>query len=246
MTGNRIRCRNERRSRQRIPVRLSAWLSVISYNIAASDHIHDDYDGGSSCACSEPRLRVHLLEDCDGTMRRKRGAGAYLQTLVGEGEHANPQVLEPLTLPVAFGLGFNCKSRRLQPRPPRAEPLPEGLDCKFLPDFVSHAAASMPPHSWQALRQCISNQPSGSIALTVGTVCAGSEIYLAALPVLEKELPQRLHRHIRFDHRWSCELGPRKRQRVMDNSAPPKLFADLAVSCRPLSRLRVRCLGACR
>ena len=63
---------------------------------------------------------------------------------LGEGEHANPQVLEPLTLPVAFGLGFNCKSRRLQPRPPRAEPLPEGLGCKFLPDFVSHAAASMP------------------------------------------------------------------------------------------------------
>ena len=82
--------------------------------------------------------------------------------------------------------------------------------------------------SWEALRRYASKQPSGPITITMGTACAGSEFYLAAFPFFGKrELSKRLHRHFRFDHRWSCELDPMKRQWIMDNFAPPKLFADL-------------------
>ena len=121
-------------------------------------------------------------------MRRKRGraagAGAYSQILAGQGGDASPQALEPLTPPVA--VGPSCKSQRLRPRPPRTEPLPEGLDNKLMPDFVALAAASIPPDSWQALRRRVSKQPSAPITITVGTACAGSEFYLAALPYSEK------------------------------------------------------------
>ena len=97
----------------------------------------------------------------------------------------------------------------------------------MLPEFVAQAAASLPSHTWRAICQHVSRQPSGPITINVGTACSGSEFYLTALPHLEEELSKRLHRRIRFDHRWSCELDPQKRQWIVDNFAPQKLFADL-------------------
>ena len=50
---------------------------------------------------------------------------------------------------------------------------------------------------------------------------------MTSLPWLEKEISRRLGRTVRFDHRWSCEYDPKKRQWIMDNFAPKKLFGDI-------------------
>ena len=145
--------------------------------------------------------------------------------MAGDGGEESPRALEPLSPPVAFGLCSHGK--RLQPRPPRTAPLAPELRRQLLPGFVAQAAASLPPHVWQAICRHVNIQPSGPITITMGTACSGSEFYLTALPFLEQEISQRLQRLVRFDHRWSCEIDPRKRQWIMDNFAPPKLFADL-------------------
>ena len=105
--------------------------------------------------------------------------------------------------------------------------MPQGVGRALLPEFVAQAAASLPNHTWRAICQHVSRHTSGPITIRVGTACSGSEFYLTALPHLEEELSKRLHRRIRFDHRWSCELDPQKRQWFVDNFAPQKLFADL-------------------
>ena len=118
-------------------------------------------------------------------------------------------------------------SERLQARPPRTEPLPDGIGQQWLPDYISQAAASLPCQVWQAICRNVAKQPSGPVTLTLGTACSGSELYLTALPHLEREISSRLGRSFRFEHRWSCEIDPTKRQWIVDNFAPPKLFGDI-------------------
>ena len=138
----------------------------------------------------------------------------------GEGDFEAPK---PLTPPRVV----RPDKWRLQARPSRSEPLPDGLENRALPAFVAQAAASLPQEVWQAICRHVSKQPSGPITLTVGTACSGSEFYLTALPHIAEEVSRRLGRDFRFDHRWSCEFDPRKRQWIMDNFAPKKLFGDI-------------------
>jgi hypothetical protein len=117
--------------------------------------------------------------------------------------------------------------KRLQARLARTEPLPGKLDCKLLPAFVARSAASLPKEAWQAIARHVAMQPSGPITITVGTACSGSEFYLTCLPYVAEEISKRLRRPLRFTHCWSCEFDPAKRQWIMDNFAPPKLFGDI-------------------
>ena len=153
---------------------------------------------------------MSILPCCDDVqMKRGRasGCGAYSRTLAGEGGDTSSPAVQSLTPRVVCGPRRKCP--RLHPRPPRTEPLPQGVGRALLPEFVAQAAASLPSHTWRAICQHVSRQPSGPITISVGTACSGSEFYLTALPHLEEELSKRLHRRIRFDHRWSCELDPR-------------------------------------
>ena len=145
--------------------------------------------------------------------------GAYAEALAGDAGL-------PLA-PLAPQRASAIDSQRLQAKPHRTERLPEGLEGKLLPAFVQRAAASLPHHAWAAIGRHVAKQPSGPVTFKVGTACSGSEFYLTALPLLEKEISQRLGRDVRFDHRWSCEIEPRKRQWIMDNFAPKKLFSDI-------------------
>ena len=149
------------------------------------------------------------------------GAGAYAASLVGG--DACPQPLAPL-VPLR-ALADN--GQRLRARTPRTECLPPELGRQHLPKFVTRAAASLPRHVWQAICRHVDRQASGPIVLKVGTACSGSEFYLTALPEMEREISQRLRRRIKFKHMWSCEFVPDKRQWIMDNFAPPKLFGDI-------------------
>ena len=162
--------------------------------------------------------------------KRKRscGAGAYMRMLAGAKGNVATKASKTRCPPSSSARSGSVRMQ-LRTRPPRSEPLPDGLDRNFLPDFVARAAASVPRHAWHAIAKHLSKKGKGPITITLGTACSGSEIYLTALPFLEKELSQRLGRDIRFVHKWSCELDPQKRQWIIDNFSPMKLFADVRV-----------------
>ena len=150
------------------------------------------------------------------------GPGAFARLLAGE-DGLGQTCLPPLA-PTRQAGGGGC---RQVARPVRTEPLPPGLARQMLPDFVARAAASVPRRSWEALGRNLGGQASAPVRITFGTACSGSEFYLTGLPLLAGEMSQRLGRDVRFEHLWSCELDPAKRQWIMDNFAPPKLFGDI-------------------
>ena len=145
-----------------------------------------------------------------------------MQALAGTGG-VSQEMPPPLAPARAAGPG----RERLTARPRRTEPLPDGLCGALLPAFVARAAASVPAHAWAAICQHVAAPGAGPVTYTFGTACSGSEFYLTAMPLLAAEVSARLGREVRFVHRWSCELDPRKRQWIVDNFAPPKLFADV-------------------
>ena len=179
--------------------------------------------------CRGPRTSANASAPHSASAARSAsGPGAYARTLAGEdpedGE-ATPDSATMLSPPLA--MRRQADRRRVLPGAPRADPLPGNLQAQHLPRYVARAAASVPEHLWQAILRNVAKSPSGPITMTVGTACSGSELYLTALPALQSEISRRLGREFRFDHRWSCEISPRKRQWIMDNFSPPKLFADL-------------------
>ena len=152
------------------------------------------------------------------------GLGLYAQALAGNGGNGEGPRPPALTPPRAKGPDRN----HLKGKAPRTEALAEELEQKFLPAFVAKAAASLPRHYWRALGRHLKKWPGGEvITLTIGTACSGSEFYLTALPLIAQELSKRIGRQVQFDHRWSCELEPQKRQWIMDNFSPKKLFDDI-------------------
>ena len=159
------------------------------------------------------------------------GAGAYSRMLAGgvdlDAALVRPQPLAPPRTPP-------IGRAQVVPRPAREETLPDGLDRKFLPVFVSRAASALPRALWETICRNIGGhaldvvgQASAPVRITIGTACSGSEFYLTALPLLAKEIGARLRRPVLFDHRWSCEIDANKRQWIVDNFAPPRLFADV-------------------
>ena len=176
---------------------------------------------------------------------RASGGGAYSRTLAGEGGDTSSPAVQSLTPRVACGPRRKCP--RLHPRPPRTEPLPQGVGRALLPEFVAQAAASLPSHTWRAICQHVSRHTSGPITIRVGTACSGSDFYLTALPHLEEELSKRLHRRIRFDHRWSCELDPPEAPVDCGQLCPKEVVRGLdTVGGRSLPRLFVRHVGGGR
>lgn len=154
------------------------------------------------------------------------GAGAYARALAGE--EALSESSAPLA-PLAPARQGHHDRLRLQARSPRREDLPDGLGNKALPNFVARAAASLSEAVWRRIGKNVTKPPSGLLVLTIGTACSGSEFYLTALPAIAGEISRRLGFDLRFDHRWSCEYDARKRQWIMDNFAPRKLFGDITL-----------------
>ena len=162
-----------------------------------------------------------------GKRKRQRsgapaGPGAYARRLAD----ATGLGLEPPP-PLAPLRAAAPGRARLTARPRPAEPLPDSLRGAFLPAFVARAAASLPARVWAAICSHVDAPAEGPVTLTFGTACSGSEFYLTAMPLVAAEISARLRREVRFVHLWSCELDPQKRQWIVDNFAPPKLFGDI-------------------
>ena len=174
-----------------------------------------------------------LADSTSGGRKRRRsgaptgvgaetGAGAYAKQLAGP-SGLGLELPPSLAPPRAAAQG----RARLTARPHRAEPLPDGLRGALLPAFVARASASLPAPVWAAICRHMDAPAEGPVVLTFGTACSGSEFYLTAMPLVAAEISERLRREVRFVHLWACELDPQKRQWIVDNFAPPKLFADV-------------------
>ena len=160
-----------------------------------------------------PIRRASATSGATGT-----GFGLYASALAGSSDMSPPPSLTP---PRAA----THDRQHLRSRAPRTEALAGELEHKFLPAFVARAAASLPQCAWQKIGKNV--RRGGTITLRIGTACSGSEFYLTALPLIAEELSTRFACDFRFDHCWSCELDPHKRQWIMDNFSPKKLFADI-------------------
>lgn len=101
----------------------------------------------------------------------------------------------------------------------RAEASGERL---LLRDFVRDAVGSLHASVVDRIR---SNVPvvDGQHTVTFGTACSGSELYVTALPWVERFLGKALGKPVRFVHKWSCEVEAAKRAWIVDNFAPPKV-----------------------
>ncbi len=104
--------------------------------------------------------------------------------------------------------------------------LPGDLQGRLLPLFVQRATDSLDDATLEAMRYNLRRR-SGVVNITIGTACSGSEVYLAALPWLEKALGRVIGRPIRFVHKWSCEADMAKRRWIEDNFRPRRVFTDI-------------------
>ena len=65
------------------------------------------------------------------------------------------------------------------------------------------------------------------LVIRVGTVCSGSELYMAVFRHLEVELLARYDLRVIFKHEWSCEIKAEKRQWIHENFSPAMIFGDV-------------------
>ena len=149
------------------------------------------------------------------TKKRPSAARTFLsQALTSD----RPEPLVPL---MASCLGD--APHKMRPRPARHGDLPPDVQHRRLPRFVRGSVEALTDNMLQAIAQGLPEDGK----LTFGTACSGSEFYLTSLPLVASCLSEKLGRPITFVHKWSCEIDPAKRQWILDNFAPPKLFADV-------------------
>ena len=74
---------------------------------------------------------------------------------------------------------------------------------------------------------------SRSLAVRVGSLCSGSEMYLTAFPHLSAAVQEHTGLHVTFTHSWSCELVRKKREWIWLNFKPPLVFTDATDLCHP-------------
>ena len=149
------------------------------------------------------------------TKKRPSAARTFLsQALTSD----RPEPLVPL-----MASSHGDTSQKMRPRPARHGDLPPDVQHRRLPRFVRGSVEALTDNMLQAIAQGLPEDGK----LTFGTACSGSEFYLTSLPLVASCLSEKLGRPITFVHKWSCEIDPAKRQWILDNFAPPKLFADV-------------------
>ena len=146
-------------------------------------------------------------------------SGSYIRSFC---EESQP---EPLLGPRSSN-HKHAKKRRLRGKTCTQPDIPSSFRQRLLPAFVQCAVSSLNAAARRALRSSFPIGPE-PVVLTVGTACSGSELYLTALPLLQRELGRLLGKGVRFVHMWSCEKHPAKRAWIVDNFHPPKLFGDI-------------------
>ena len=119
----------------------------------------------------------------------------------------------------------------MQRKTPEGRPLSEAmLSRRLLPAFVQDAVGSLEQSMIDRLTHNILSPsvPAGTATvITIGTMCSGSEMYLASLPHLEQMLSKATGNQVVFKHLWSCEFNRAKREWIYDNFHPPKFLCDV-------------------
>lgn len=92
-----------------------------------------------------------------------------------------------------------------------------------LDEFIELAVRSLDAEMLAAINRSI----PGDGRIVFGTACSGSEMYLVALPALALHLGRALGRPVRFTHAWSCEVVKAKREWIVDQFRPAKVFCNI-------------------
>ena len=66
----------------------------------------------------------------------------------------------------------------------------------------------------------------GMSALTLGTACSGSDVVAPTLTLIAAFWHQQFALPIDFDHRFSCEVVPEKREWIQAHFTVPHIFPD--------------------
>ena len=67
----------------------------------------------------------------------------------------------------------------------------------------------------------------GTITITFGTACSGSEHWLSGLRHLSYAIKEHFGLHVNFRHMWAFEVVQRKRDFIMGNWSPECIFGDV-------------------
>ena len=135
---------------------------------------------------------------------------------------AHPGIKAAMLLPV-------CKEHKARsqmaacPRPLH----PELAQRRWLPSFASSMASALGGAAIQRLAMGLGLEANTTRVITVGTVCSGSELYMLSLEPVATILSALTGCIVSFQHKWSCEKNPRKRDWIRDNFRVEHLFGDL-------------------
>jgi hypothetical protein len=105
---------------------------------------------------------------------------------------------------------------------------------QFIQDFTHKLVKGLSDDSKNGLAMTIASWPgsvpsksSETLAIKVGTVCSGSEIFLSSLRHLSNALHETLGMKVVFVHCWSFEWKGSKRMWIQANWKPICLFGDV-------------------
>ena len=99
----------------------------------------------------------------------------------------------------------------------------------LLPDVAQHYLKRLPLHHREQLRRTAERATAQGRPLRVGTACSGTDSPIVVFKALSDAFPDAT-----FEHMFSCEASPKKRNWIYDNfSHVPgfKVFLDVRQRC---------------